>query len=122
MHSVEPPVGFSINATTGAISKGNGAVSGPNQIICSSATTNTGVITVKENILTVVVGAPPTLQMVQQDGSNYTYKSSCFTYIQHTPLQTPLVDGMSPTAVGNLYFQNHLVNSEPDVSAWGNCN
>ena len=49
---IEPPVGFSINATTGAISKGNGAVSGPNQLSVQ-VTTNTGIIIV-QNILTGV--------------------------------------------------------------------
>lgn len=110
---IEPPVGFSINATTGAISKGNGAVSGPNQLSVQ-VTTNTGIIVV-QSILTVVVGAPPTLQMVQQDGATALTKAIVSPNTAYTTT-APLVDGMSPTA-WEILFPKSLVNSEPDVLA-----
>jgi hypothetical protein len=109
---VEPPVGFTMNATTGAISKVNGAISGENKLTVR-ATTNTGII-VKENILTVNVGAPPTMQMVQQDGTTALVKAVVSPYTPYTTA-APVVDGMSPTQ-WEIVFPKSLVNSDPDVS------
>ena len=110
---VDAPVGFTINATTGAISKVNGAVSGPNQLTVQ-VTTNTGIIVV-QNILTVVVGAPPTLQMVQQDGTTTLTKAVVSPYSAYTTA-APVVDGMSPTQ-WEIIFPKSLVNNNPDVTA-----
>ena len=110
---VDAPVGFTINATTGAISKVNGAVSGPNQLTVR-VTTNTGIIVV-QNILTVVVGAPPTLQMVQQDGTTTLTKAVVSPYSAYTTA-APVVDGMSPTQ-WEIIFPKSLVNNNPDVTA-----
>ena len=109
---VEPPVGFTMNATTGAISKVNGAISGENKLTVR-ATTNTGII-VKENILTVNVGAPPTMQMVQQDGTTALAKAVVSPYTPYTTA-APVVNGMSPTE-WEIVFPKSLVNSDPDVS------
>jgi len=109
---VEPPVGFTMNATTGAISKVNGAISGENKLTVR-ATTNTGII-VKENILTVNVGAPPTMQMVQKDGTTALVKAVVSPYTPYTTA-TPVVNGMSPTQ-WEILFPKSLVNSDPDVS------
>ena len=110
---VDAPVGFTINATTGAISKVNGAVSGPNQLSVR-VTTNAGIILV-QNILTVVVGDPPTLQMVQQDGTTALAKTVVSPYSAYTTA-APVVDGMSPTQ-WEIVFPKSLVNSDPDVTA-----
>jgi hypothetical protein len=110
---VDAPVGFTINATTGAISKVNGAVSGPNQLSIR-VTTNAGIILV-QNILTVVVGDPPTLQMVQQDGTTALAKAVVSPYSAYTTA-APVVDGMSPTQ-WEIVFPKSLVNSDPDVTA-----
>lgn len=110
---VDAPVGFTINATTGVISKVNGAVSGPNQLTVR-VTTNTGIIVV-QNILTVVVGAPPTLQMVQQDGTTTLTKAVVSPYSAYTTA-APVVDGMSPTQ-WEIIFPKSLVNNNPDVTA-----
>ena len=110
---VDAPVGFTINATTGAISKVNGAVSGPNQLTVR-VTTNTGIIVV-QNILTVVVGAPPTLQMVQQDGTTTLTKAVVSPYSAYTTA-APVVDGMSPTQ-WEIIFPKSLFNNNPDVTA-----
>ncbi len=110
---VEAPVGFTINATTGAISKVNGAVSGPNQLTVR-VTTDTGIIVV-QNILTVVVGAPPTLQMVQQDGTTALSKAVISPFTAYTTA-APVVDGMSPTQ-WEIVFPKTLVNNNPDVAA-----
>ena len=109
---VEPPAGFTINATTGAISKVNGAVSGPNQLTVR-VTTNTGIV-IKENILTVVVGPPPTLQMVQQDDTTALTKAVVSPNTAYTTA-APVIDGMSPTE-WEIVFPKSLVNSDPDVS------
>jgi hypothetical protein len=110
---VDAPVGFTINATTGAISKVNGAVSGPNQLTIR-VTTNAGIILV-QNILTVVVGAPPTLQMVQQDGTTALTKTVVSPFTAYTTA-APVVDGMSPTQ-WEIIFPKTLVNNNPDVTA-----
>ena len=110
---IEPPVGFTINATTGAISKVNGAISGSNQLSVQ-VTTNTGIINV-QNILTVVVGAPPTLQMVQQDGATVLTKAVVSPNTAYTTA-APLVDGMVPTD-WEIIFPKSLVNNNPDVLA-----
>tara|TARA_A100001015_G_scaffold74075_1_gene82161 strand:+ start:2925 stop:4601 length:1677 start_codon:yes stop_codon:yes gene_type:complete len=109
---VEPPAGFTINATTGAISKVNGAVSGPNQLTVR-VTTNTGIV-IKENILTVVVGPPPTLQMVQQDDTTALTKAVVSPNTAYTTA-APVINGMSPTE-WEIVFPKSLVNSDPDVS------
>ena len=110
---VEPPVGFTINATTGAISKGNGAISGPNPLTVR-VTTNTGIIVV-QNILTVVVGPPPTMQMVQQDDTTALTKAVVSPNTAYTTA-APVVDGMSPTE-WEIIFPKSLVNSTPDTAA-----
>lgn len=110
---VDAPVGFTINATTGAISKGNGAVSGPNPLTVR-VTTNTGIIVV-QNILTVVVGPPPTLQMVQQDDTTALTKAVVSPNTAYTTA-APVVDGMSPTQ-WEIIFPKSLVNNDPDVTA-----
>lgn len=110
---VDAPVGFTINATTGAISKVNGAVSGPNQLTVR-VTTNTGIIVV-QNILTVIVAAPPTLQMVQQDGTTALTKAVVSPFTAYTTA-APVVDGMSPTQ-WEIVFPKSLVNGNPDVAA-----
>ena len=110
---IDPPAGFTINATTGAISKVNGAISGPNQLSIR-VTTNAGIIVV-QNILTVVVGAPPTLQMVQQDGTTALTKAVVSPFTAYTTA-APVVDGMSPTQ-WEIVFPKSLVNSDPDAAA-----
>lgn len=110
---VEPPVGFTINATTGAISKVNGAVSGANPLTVR-VTTNTGIVVV-QNLLTVVVGAPPTLQMVQQDGTTALSKAVVSPFTAYTTA-APVVDGMAPTA-WELILPKTLVNNNPDITA-----
>ena len=110
---VDAPVGFTINATTGAISKVNGAVSGPNPLTVR-VTTNTGIIVV-QNILTVVVGPPPTLQMVQQDDTTALSKAVVSPNTAYTTA-APVVDGMSPTE-WEIIFPKSLVNSTPDTAA-----
>jgi hypothetical protein len=110
---VDAPVGFTINDATGEISKVNGAVSGPNQLTVR-VTTNAGIIVV-QNILTVVVGAPPTLQMVQQDGTTALTKTVVSPFTAYTTA-APVVDGMSPTQ-WEIIFPKTLVNNNPDVTA-----
>lgn len=61
------PVGFTIDSSTGAISKTTDAVSGENKVGVT-VSTNLGVKTFAD-ILTVTVGPPPTIQYFQQDGT-----------------------------------------------------
>jgi hypothetical protein len=110
---VEPPVGFTINASTGAISKVNGAVSGANPLTVKVAT-NAGIV-VAQNLVTVVVGPPPTIQMVQQDGATALSKAVVSPFTAYTTA-APVVDGMSPTA-WEIIFPKSLVNNSPDLDA-----
>ena len=110
---VNAPAGFEINATTGAISKVNGAVSGANPLTVS-VTTNVGIVNV-ENIVVVNVGPPPTLQMVQQDDTTTLMKAIVSPFTAYTTA-APVVDGMSPTQ-WEIVFPKTLVNDSPDVTA-----
>lgn len=110
---VNAPAGFEINATTGAISKVNGAVSGANPLTVS-VTTNVGIVNV-ENIVVVNVGPPPTLQMVQQDDTTTLMKAIVSPFTAYTTA-APVVDGMVPTA-WELILPKTLVNGSPDVTA-----
>ena len=108
---IEPPVGFEINSTTGAISKVSGAISGLN-LLSVKVTTNVGVI-IAENILTVDVGDSPTLEMLQQDGLTPLTKT---VLSPNTPYTTsaPLVTGMNPTK-WEIIFPTSIVNTDPEL-------
>ena len=84
--SSNTPSGFSIDAASGVISKVNGALSGENKISVV-ATTNLGIITFN-NVLTVTVGAPPTIELLQQDGTTSLQQltlSSNTAYVSAAP-------------------------------------
>jgi len=84
--SSNTPSGFSIDAASGVISKVNGALSGENKISVV-ATTNLGIITFN-NVLTVTVGAPPTVELLQQDGTTSLQQltlSSNTAYVSAAP-------------------------------------
>ncbi len=108
---IEPPVGFEINSSTGAISKVSGAISGLN-LLSVKVTTNVGVI-IAENILTVDVGDSPTLEMLQQDGLTPLTKT---VLSPNTPYTTsaPLVTGMNPTK-WEIIFPTSIVNADPEL-------
>lgn len=109
---IEPPNGFEINTTTGAISKVNGAASGPNRLSVR-LTTNAGILEV-QNVLTVNVGDPPTIKMMQQDGTTLLTKAVLSPNTAYTTAP-PVVDGMSPTQ-WELIFPKSLFNDDPDLS------
>ena len=110
---IDPPAGFQINSSTGAISKFSGAISGPN-ILSVRVTTNAGVV-IAENILTVNVGEAPTIEMTQQDGTTLLTKT---VLSQNTPYTTsaPKVVGMVP-AEWDAILPKSLFNDNPDISA-----
>ena len=110
---IDPPAGFQINSSTGAISKVSGAISGPN-ILSVRVTTNAGVV-IAENILTVNVGEAPTIEMTQQDGTTLLTKT---ILSPNTPYTTsaPKVVGMVP-AVWDVILPKSLFNDNPDISA-----
>ena len=108
---IEPPAGFEINSTTGAISKVSGAISGPN-LLSVKVTTNAGIV-IAENVLTVNVGEAPTIEMLQQDGLTALTKT---VLSQNTPYTTasPKVTGMIPTK-WEIVFPTSLVNTDPEL-------
>lgn len=92
---VNPPAGFSIDADSGEISKGNGASSGENTISVK-ATTNLGIVEY-EAILTVNVGAEPTISYVQQDGLTALTKVTVSPWTAYTTA-APILNGMTATS------------------------
>ena len=86
----EAHLGFSINASTGAISKNANAVSGENKISVI-ATTNLGTISF-DNIVTVTVGLPPTLDLLQQDGTTPLTAVTLSPYTAYTSATPSLTD------------------------------
>ena len=108
---INPPAGFEINSSTGAISKVSGAISGPNSLSVR-VTTNIGVI-IAENLLTVNVGEAPTIEMFQQDGSTLLTKTVLSPNTAYTT-SAPVVTGMNPTN-WEIIFPTSLVNSEIEL-------
>ena len=108
---IEPPAGFEINSTTGAISKVKGAASGQNSLSVK-VTTNLGVV-MAPNVLTVIVGEPPTIEMFQQDGSTPLTKTVLSPNTAYTT-SSPVVTGMIPTN-WEVVFPTSLVNSDLEL-------
>ena len=108
---IEPPAGFEINSTTGAISKVKGAASGQNSLSVK-VTTNLGVV-MAPNVLTVIVGESPTIEMFQQDGSTSLTKTVLSPNTAYTT-SAPVVTGMIPTK-WEIVFPTSLVNSDPEL-------
>ena len=108
---IEPPAGFEINSTTGAISKVSGAASGPNSLSVE-ITTNVGVV-MAPNVLTVNVGESPTIEMFQQDGSTLLTKTVLSPNTAYTT-SSPKVTGMNPTN-WEVIFPTSLVNSDLEL-------
>ena len=110
---IEPPAGFQINSTTGAISKVSGAISGPN-VLSVRVTTNAGVV-IAENLLTVNVGDAPTIEMMQQDGATLLTKTVLSPNTAYTT-SAPKVVGMVP-AQWDVILPKSLFNDDPDATA-----
>ena len=110
---IEPPAGFQINSTTGAISKVSGAISGPN-VLSVRVTTNAGVV-IAENLLTVNVGDAPTIEMMQQDGATLLTKTVLSPNTAYTT-SAPKVTGMVP-AQWDVILPKSLFNDNPDATA-----
>ena len=108
---IDPPAGFQINSSTGAISKVSGAISGPN-ILSVRVSTNAGVV-IAENILTVNVGEAPTIEMFQQDGLTPLTKTVLSPNTAYTT-SAPEVTGMNPTN-WEVVFPTSLVNSDLEM-------
>jgi hypothetical protein len=108
---IEPPAGFEINSTTGAISKVSGAASGPNSLSVE-ITTNAGVL-MAPNVLTVIVGESPTIEMFQKDGSTPLTKTVLSPNTAYTT-SAPEVTGMIPTN-WEVVFPTSLVNSDLEL-------
>ena len=88
-----------------------GAASGQNSLSVK-VTTDLGVVTAP-NVLTVIVGESPTIEMFQQDGSTPLAKT---VLSQNTPYTTssPKVTGMIPTK-WEIVFPTSLVNTDPEL-------
>tara|TARA_B100001564_G_scaffold290682_1_gene254564 strand:- start:901 stop:2562 length:1662 start_codon:yes stop_codon:yes gene_type:complete len=105
---IDPPVGFEINSSTGAISKVKGAASGPNSLSVE-ITTNVGVV-MAPNVLTVNVGESPTIEMLQQDESTSLTKTVLSPNTAYTT-SSPEVTGMDPTN-WEVVLPTSLLNSD----------
>jgi hypothetical protein len=105
---IDPPVGFEINSSTGAISKVKGAASGPNSLSVE-ITTNVGVV-IAPNVLTVNVGESPTIEMLQQDESTSLTKTVLSPNTAYTT-SSPEVTGMDPTN-WEVVLPTSLLNSD----------
>jgi len=112
---VDSPVGFSIDADSGEISKVSGASSGENKISVK-ATTNLGAV-VYEDILTVIVGAEPTIVYVQQDGATPLSKATISPWTAYTTA-APILDGMTATSY-EIVLPETLVTGAVTIDATG---
>ena len=108
---IDPPVGFEINSSTGAISKVKGAASGPNSLSVE-ITTNVGVV-MTPNVLTVNVGESPTIEMLQQDESTSLTKTVLSPNTAYTT-SSPEVTGMDPTN-WEVVLPTSLLNSDLEL-------
>jgi hypothetical protein len=108
---IDPPVGFEINSSTGAISKVKGAASGPNSLSVE-ITTNIGVV-MAPNVLTVNVGESPTIEMLQQDESTSLTKTVLSPNTAYTT-SSPEVTGMDPTN-WEVVLTTSLLNSDLEL-------
>ena len=108
---IDPPVGFEINSSTGAISKVKGAASGPNSLSVE-ITTNVGVV-MAPNVLTVNVGESPTIEMLQQDESTSLTKTVLSPNTAYTT-SSPEVTGMDPTN-WEVVLPTSLLNSDLEL-------
>ena len=108
---IDPPVGFEINSSTGAISKVKGAASVPNSLSVE-ITTNIGVV-MAPNVLTVNVGESPTIEMLQQDESTSLTKTVLSPNTAYTT-SSPEVTGMDPTK-WEVVLPTSLLNSDLEL-------
>ena len=105
---VSPPAGFTIDATTGEITKSVDALEGPN-VLTVQAETNLGTVTA-ENLVTVTVGPPPVIEYFQQDGT--------------TPLTTVTVSpwtaysSLNPTLTGMDAANGYVVNLPVELDGY----
>ncbi|MGB2127872.1 MAG: hypothetical protein ACPHXR_00205 [Flavicella sp.] len=86
----EAPLGFSIDASTGAITKNTDAITGENKISVI-ATTNLG-SKLFVDLLNVKVGLPPTLDLYQQDGETPLTAVTLSPYTAYTSSVPKLTD------------------------------
>lgn len=86
-----PVAGFEIDATTGAIMKTGGAAEGAN-LISVTLETNLGVVSF-DDLVTVTVGPPPTVQYIQADGATALANVTLSPWTEYTS-QPPVLSGM----------------------------
>jgi hypothetical protein len=110
---IDPPPGFEINSSTGAISKVKGAASGHNSLSVEIET-NVGVV-MASNVLTVNVGESPTIEIFQQDGSTPLTKTVLSPNTAYTT-SAPELTGMIPTK-WEVVFPTSLVNNDSELGA-----
>ncbi|MDG1760697.1 MAG: hypothetical protein P8L72_01585 [Flavobacteriaceae bacterium] len=124
--SSDTPSGFSVDESTGVISKVNGALSGENKISVV-VTTNLGVITFN-NVLTVTVGAPPTIELLQQDGTTSLQQVTLSPNTAYTSKSPNLVgmtaaswDALLPDAL-TAYSSSFSIDNEGKITILADAN
>lgn len=84
--------GFSIDAVSGAISKSTAAVADTTVKLSVTLTTNLGVVTF-DSVVTVHVGAPPSIKFVQQNGTTTLTRVTLSPWTGYTT-HAPVLEGM----------------------------
>lgn len=102
---VNPVLGFTIDATTGAISKTTDAAEGSNKLSVT-ATSNVGSISVND-LVTVTVGAPPTIAYFQQDGTTNLIGVTVSPWTAYTTTN-PSLNGMDADGGYDILLPSEL--------------
>ena len=98
--------GYSIDAKTGAISKSSSAAADTTVKLAVTLTTNLGTATFN-NVVTIHVGAPPTLKYVQQDGSTTLTRVTLSPWTGYTT-HTPVLTGMESSGGWKLLLPDTI--------------
>ncbi len=118
--------GYSIDANTGAISKSTAAATDTTVALSVKFTTNLGVRTF-DSIVMVHVGAPPSIQYVQQDGSTPLTKVTLSPWTGYTS-HAPTLSGMESSGGWSLVLPdtinaaNFTIGSDGSVTVLPNSN
>lgn len=109
--------GYSIDANTGAISKSTTAATDTTVALSVKLSTNLGVRTF-DSVLMVHVGAPPTIQYVQQDGSTPLTKVTLSPWTGYTS-HAPTLTGMESSGGWSLVLPDTINSADFSIGSDG---
>jgi hypothetical protein len=113
----EAVTGYSIDASTGAISKTTAAATDTTVKLSVTLVTNLGSVTF-HNVVTVHVGAPPTIQFVQKDGTTPLTKVTLSPWTGYTT-HAPILTGMESSGGWELILPDTIDASAFSIGADG---